>query len=237
MLDPTDSFISSFDDVLGDFGLGGGTGSSRGDGFHDSLDPFGSLSGDFDSPGSTSSATGSEYSSFGGGGSLMEDTLEEADLFQSFASVKNFAARNKVRFNSMKMRTIGGGVANSSNHNSNHISYKKYEKHGGRATSMASSTNSPKVYISASHSSAHSSKRSRHSSGSGTSILLKSKRGKAAGGGGGIRIQGSGGGGGSSLICSKSSFSTHHQQQQQQSRHNRSAIFSQQHQHSNMASV
>ncbi|KAH9402805.1 hypothetical protein TYRP_015562 [Tyrophagus putrescentiae] len=237
-LDPTDAFSSAFaDDLLGGdvFGLNG-SGSILGLDM-DMMDPFGSgpgssssslLSDVFNSPTSTSGSDyGSSMSSFSA--ATMEDTLCEADLFQSFASAKNFAARNKVRLNNaMKVRNGGGAVRNTHNnshhtHNSTHNNtYKKYGKHGGSRPTISMGGNNngggggssvhPKVYISTfSHNKRNGGGGGGGSSaGSGTSILLKSKRGN--GGSGGSRN--GRGGGGSSLISSKMSttISSHHHQ-------------------------
>ena len=230
-LDPTDAFSSAFaDDLLGGdvFGLNGG-GSILGLDM-DMMDPFGGpgssssslLSDVFNSPTSTTSGSdyGSSMSSFSA--ATMEDTLCEADLFQSFASAKNFAVRNKVRLNNaMKARNGGGAVRNTHNnsHNNSHHThnnnntYKKYRRptismgnNGGGGSSV------PKVYISTfSHNKRNGGGGSSSSAGSGTSILLKSKRGNGGGGGGGSR---NGRGGGSSLISSKMSttITSHHHQ-------------------------
>ncbi len=239
-LDPTDAFSSAFaDDLLGGdvFGLNGGIGGGSLLGLDmDMMDPFGGpgssssslLSDVFNSPTSTSGSDyGSSMSSFSA--ATMEDTLCEADLFQSFASAKNFAARNKVRLNNaMKARNGGGGAVrnthNNSHHTHNNNTYKKYGKHGGSRPTISMGGNNngggggssvhPKVYISTfSHNKRNGAGGGGSSSGagSGTSILLKSKRGN--GGSGGSR-NGRGGGGGSSLISSKMSttITSHHHQ-------------------------
>lgn len=83
------NFASPFDDIFSgsDFNLN----SLAAPSLLEDDDPFGGSS----LFGSVSSSTASHYDDY-----LVADSLCEADLFQSFASAKNFAARNKVRLNS-----------------------------------------------------------------------------------------------------------------------------------------